>query len=99
MTGIRHLVASRKKWPERSECIRAFSFDPLASALQLKTALGIVVVKGVATHKLESAVLRDVAGGLTDNYCQLHFPVQFLRVLRDRHGIVRANERRRGFHE
>src|SRR5277367_3466457 len=99
MPWIGNLVASREKWPERSECIRAFPFYPLTAALELEASLGIIIVQDEPGDVLERAIFRDVAGLLSNDYGEFHFPVHLRAVARNNHIVIWSRERRGGLEE
>ena len=86
--GIGDFVSGGDERAERRERVATFSLHPLAAAFELKGALGIIVVQGVAGDVLHCVLWRDVGGFLADDYGELHFPVGFFGAARNYEIVV-----------
>jgi hypothetical protein len=59
-TDVGDLIGCCEEGAQRSESVCTLSFHPLAASLQLKAALGIVVVQNITRHKVKRIFARDI---------------------------------------
>jgi hypothetical protein len=60
---------------QRRKRIRTLSLNPLPATLQLKHALGIIVVQSIAGHVSEHILRIDLAASLSDHDGQFDLPI------------------------
>src|SRR3989442_139394 len=78
---VPNLVRRGEKRSQRREAVAALALHPLATALQLKGPLGVIVVGQVAGDVLPRLVPLHVRGAAPDHDRQLHFPVHLGAIL------------------
>src|SRR5437867_4375764 len=96
---VGNLVRRHEKGPDWRKGITALPLYPLTAALELKSALRVIVVQDVARDVIHRLRFADVRGLRADDHRELHFPVGFGTVLRNHDAVVRPRERARGFEE
>jgi hypothetical protein len=66
IAGVWNLITRRQKRSQRGERVCTLPLDPLSGTLQLKRALGIVVVQNVASHLFKRVFALDIAALFAD---------------------------------
>src|SRR6266851_856078 len=90
---VLHFVLRDEPRSDRAERFAALAFIPLAAAaLDLKHALGDVIRQKITGDGVLRFILGEIARALADNDTELHFPVQFSGLARDKGVVVRPTD-------
>ena len=84
----------REERADRRERVAALALDPLAAALELERALGVVVVQRVAGDVVHRACFVHVRRRAPDHDGELDLPVELRAAARDRRADRRARRSR-----
>src|SRR5438270_8476663 len=96
---VADLVGRGEEGAQRGERVAALALHPLAAALELEGALGVIVVQHVPGDVAQRSVSLDVRRPAAHDDRELRLPIDLGGTLRNDHVVVRTGDRTRRLEE